>query len=85
MRIVRTDSFLRDYRKLPRLIQTQTDHKLKLFLSNSRHPSLRVKPIRGHTNLWEGRITKNYRFIFSIVQDTFVLLRMGPHKLLDQL
>jgi len=47
MRLLFTDSFIRGYEKLPLAIQKRTDEKLNLLLSNPRHPSLRIKKIKG--------------------------------------
>lgn len=85
MRVVRTDSFKRDYNTLPKPIQKQVDRKLIIFLANPRHPSLQVKRVQGYENLWEGRVTQNYRFLFSWLKDSFVLLRVGSHRLVDRL
>lgn len=31
---------------------------------------------------WEGRVTLHYRFIFTLEEETYVLLRVGTHDLL---
>ena len=85
MRIVLSPSFKRDYQRLPQLIQKQADRKLGLFSKNIRHPSLRVKRVKGYKNLWEGSITMNYRFLFRVDGDTSFLLYVGTHRLLDRL
>jgi len=32
--------------------------------------------------IWEGRITKSYRFTYQIEGDTYVLRRVGTHDIL---
>jgi hypothetical protein len=34
--------------------------------------------MEGHRDLWKGRITQDYRFVFRIEGDTYVLLDIGP-------
>jgi len=43
MKITRTTSFIKDYKKLPREIQKQTEKTLRLFIENPYHPSLGTK------------------------------------------
>lgn len=77
-----TKPFDRDYARLPDEIQKRADKQLELLLVNPHHPSLRLKKMEGHFDLWEGRITKGYRFTFKIVGDAYVLRRIGPHDIL---
>jgi mRNA-degrading endonuclease RelE of RelBE toxin-antitoxin system len=80
MKLFFTERFQRDYTALPRPIQTQVDKQLGLFLSNPRHPSLRVKKIQGTGGrIFEGRITRGYRFTFEIAGDSYILRRVGQH------
>lgn len=81
MRLHPTESFRRDYARLPQNIQERADKQLALFLDNPRRPSLRTKKMEGHRDLWEGRISKDYRFIFRIAGDTYLLLNIGPHDI----
>jgi mRNA interferase RelE/StbE len=85
MKIVRTDPFKRDFQRLPEGIKRRTEVALRLLLSNPYHPSLRVKKVRGeilkgYDNIFEGRITRDYRFFFLIETDVYILLRCGRHE-----
>ena len=82
MRIQTTRPFDRDYDDLPEPIKEQTDKQLTLFLDNPHHPSIRVKKIKGYPKIWEGRITKNYRFTFQIEGEIYILRRIGAHNIL---
>ncbi len=84
MKIVYTKAFVRDYRKLPENIQKLFEKQLSLLFSNPKHPSLYIKKTKGnilknYTNIFEGRIDKNYRFIFLIEDNQYILLRCGSH------
>jgi mRNA interferase RelE/StbE len=82
MRIQTTKPFDKDYDGLPESIRGQTDKQLTLLLENPNHPSLRLKKIKGHPNIWEGRITKSYRFTFQILGEMYILRRIGTHNIL---
>jgi mRNA-degrading endonuclease RelE of RelBE toxin-antitoxin system len=82
MKIQTTTPFDRDYDDLPESIKEQTDKQLSLFVDNPHHPSLRVKKIKGYPKIWEGRITKNYRFTFQIEGEIYILRRIGTHDIL---
>lgn len=84
MRIIRTESFKMDFKKLPEDIKQRTEKVLKLLETNLRYPSLHIKKtrgevIKGYLDVFEGRITKGYRFLFLIEEDTYLLLRCGHH------
>ncbi|MBI5747817.1 MAG: hypothetical protein HZA00_01740 [Nitrospinae bacterium] len=82
MKIARTDSFKKDFKNLPYHIQKIFEKKIKLFLENISHPSLRVKKLQGYENRWEASITMFYRFTFEIHKDYYLLRRIGPHDIL---
>lgn len=82
MKIQTTKPFDDDYKALPESIRKRADKQFTLFMENSNHPSLRIKKIKGHPNIWEGRITKNYRFTFQISEEIYLLRRIGTHDIL---
>ena len=82
MKIVTTRPFDEDYRDLPDQIKERVDKQLTMLLENPKHPSLRSKKIKGHPNIWEGRITRDYRLTFQILEDIYLLRRVGTHSIL---
>jgi mRNA-degrading endonuclease RelE of RelBE toxin-antitoxin system len=82
MKLFFTYSFIRDYHALPDQLQRTVDKKLKLFLSNPRHPSLNIKKMQDPRDIWEGRITKGYRFTFQMQGEVLTLRRLGTHDIL---
>lgn len=83
MTIARTSRFKKDFAKLPQKLQKQAIKNLELFLENPRHPSLHIKRMQGYPNIWEGRISKGYRFTFTIKEDQVFLRRIGTHDILQ--
>jgi mRNA-degrading endonuclease YafQ of YafQ-DinJ toxin-antitoxin module len=89
MRPVFTHGFVRDYQRLPQLIQRRFDRALRFFLSNSHYPSLRTKKMEGqrdteNRDIWEARITKDHRFTFAVDKnsETYIFYRIGGHDIL---
>ncbi len=80
MKLYPTKDFIERYKGLPQRIQKQTDKQLGLLLQNLHHPSLRIKKMKGAKNIWEARVTKDYRFSFGIKGDTYILRRIGKHE-----
>jgi addiction module RelE/StbE family toxin len=81
----RTNRFKKDYQKLPSDVQRRVDQKLRLLLQDPRYPSLRVHKLRGVEGLWEFSVTMEYRVIFEIEGEYYVLLGVGPHSIVDQI
>lgn len=77
-----TKSFEDDYRCLPKEIQKQLDKKLLYLLESLKHPSLRTKKMAGHPSIWEGRVSKGWRFTFEIEGSNFIMRRVGTHDIL---
>ncbi len=82
MKLAFSKRFVKDYRKLPASIQRTTDKQLALLLSDFHHPSLNSKKMQDPRDIWEGRVTKGYRFTFQIQEDLYFLRRIGTHDLL---
>ena len=79
MRIVRTESFKKDFQQLPAHVQNVFEKKIRLFMQNVKHPSLRVKKMQGFENRWEASITMFYRFTFEVHNDYYLFRRIGTH------
>ena len=84
MKIQTTRHFDKGFSKLPETIKERAKEKLSLFVENPQHPSLRVKKMQGHPYIWEGSITKSYRFTFQINGDVHILRRIGTHDILNK-
>lgn len=79
MKIQTTSPLDQDYEVLPEEVKGRADKQFALLLENPRHPSLRLKRIKGVKDIWEGRVTRDYRFTFQISGDTYILRRIGKH------
>jgi mRNA-degrading endonuclease RelE of RelBE toxin-antitoxin system len=81
--IRRTDAFLRDYRALPADIRQRVEKQLRLLFEDYRHPSLRLKKLKG-TDKFEIRISKGYRLTLRFDKEHMELRRVGTHDILRE-
>ncbi len=81
MTIVQTRRFQEEFAALAPNIKERARNQLALLLTNPKHRSLFLKKLKGYENIWEGRITQQYRFTFSVTGETYVLRRIGPHDI----
>jgi len=79
MRLVYTPHFLRSYSKAPKQIQRAFDKQSALLLRDLSHPSLRAKKYDEAKNWWQPRLTRSWRFYFSIESDACILKDMMSH------
>lgn len=84
MRLLRTERFKKDFRRLPVDIHTRAAKALELFVTNPRHPSLGIKKMEGAPGIWELRVTQGYRMTFQRLQGGLLLRRIGTHDILRQ-
>lgn len=71
--------FVQSYISTPLAIQQVFDRKLELLLRDLRHPSLRAKKYDEAHNIWQARVTRNWRFYFTIEGDTYRLIDIISH------
>jgi hypothetical protein len=49
------------------------------MLEDLTYPSVRAKKYDESQNIWQGRVTRDYRFYFHIDGDTYVILAITKH------
>jgi len=74
-------TFDRYYARLPQHLQERVKKQLALLLENPRHPSLQTQKMAGHSDIWEARVTRDYRFTFKIEGETYRLRHVGTHEI----
>ena len=84
MKVVRSPRFDRSYKKLPPEARTLFTQKFRLLIgSNFRHPSLRIKRIKGTDRIWEASIDMDHRFTFEKIEGGILLRVIGGHDVLQ--
>jgi len=79
MRLVPTKQFQEDYASAPIAVQKAFDKQSRLLADNLRHPSLRAKKYDESRGIWQARVTRSWRFYFTIEGDAYVLLTIIAH------
>ena len=78
-------AFKKHYKKLSDTEKNQTKNKLKFFVENPTHPSLRTKKIQGTDGIWESSVNMDIRIIWFYENNELIfLLDIGHHDILDK-
>lgn len=79
MKLLFSPRFLKQYRDAPLQVQKAFDKQAKLLIQDLRHPSLRAKKYDEARDIWQARVTRDWRFYFTIEADTDQLHTIIPH------
>ena len=79
MKLRFTEKADKDYARLPVIILKAFGKQLRFLLANLGHSSLHAKKYSEALDLWQGRVTKDWRFYFKIEGDESVILSIVPH------
>ena len=82
MKLIPTPNYEHAYQQLSPTIQRRVDKKLSLLLKNPRHLSLRFRKMKGYENIWEMRVSRNYRRTLLQSGEDFYLRNVGTHDIL---
>ena len=81
MEIVKTDDFLRQFRKLPIEIKNLYDKQEAVFQHNQLDPRLHLKQLIILEGVYSFRITRRYRCLFYFQsKDLVVFFSVGHRK-----
>lgn len=79
MKLRFTERADKDYRRSPDTIRKAFAKQLGFLLGNLNHPSLRAKKYDESLDIWQARVTRDWRFYFKIEGDEYVILSIIPH------
>jgi mRNA interferase RelE/StbE len=79
MKLLYSPRFQRQYNESPPPVRKAFDKQAKVLLENIRHPSLRAKKYDEAKDIWQARVTRNWRFYFTIEGDTYYLHTIISH------
>lgn len=83
--ILFTKNFKKSFKKLSKIEQDLFYTKLKLFVDNHKHPSLRTKKIKGSSILFESSINMSIRVIWKYENEKLIIfLDIGHHDVLSK-
>ncbi len=79
MKLLFSQRFYRSYEAAPRSVQRAFEKQARLLVENLRHPSLRAKKYDEARGIWQARVTRSWRFYFSIEGETYLLHDIISH------
>ena len=79
MKLRFTERADKDYARLPPAVRKAFAKQLRFLLANRIHPSLHAKKYDEGADLWQARVTRNWRFYFKIDGDEYVVISIIPH------
>lgn len=79
MQVSYSHRFLKSFADAPANIQKAFSKQLKFLLQNYRHPSLQTKKYDPTRGIWQARVTREWRFYFTIEGDTYHLHDITSH------
>ena len=65
MKLRFTEKADKDYAGLPVAVRKALGKQLRFLLGNFKHPSLRAKKYSEALDVWQGRVTRDWRFLFQ--------------------
>jgi hypothetical protein len=87
-------TFWEAYARLVPDVRDRARRAFRLFQQGAEnppfHPSLRIRKMQGHPDIWEGHITQQYVFTFHTEQDPktgeriYVFRNIGTHDIYRQ-
>lgn len=84
-KITYTDRFLKSFNRLTNEEQLLFQNKMRIFVENNLHPSLRTKKIQGNKDFYESSINMDIRIIwFYQNHEMIVLIDIGHHDILKK-
>lgn len=80
LRLTLTERFRKSALELDPETRDKLKEQIALLASDPRHPSLRVKKIKGTGSIFEARVDRGVRFTFEYGGRSEIILRVvGPH------
>ena len=73
-------SFWTGYQSLNERVKQSARKAYRLWAENPFHPSLHFKCINRHEDIWSVRITRQYRALGILDEDTVTWFWIGGHK-----
>ena len=79
MKLLFSPRFLKQYNEALLQVRKAFRKQAKLLAADLRHPSLHAKKYNEAKNIWQARVTRDWRFYFTIEGDTYHLHTIISH------
>lgn len=80
-----TKEFRKLFAGLPKQVQEQTRAAYRQFQEDPSYPSLRFKKVHPALPIYSARISKSYRAVGQLEEDTVIWFWVGSHADYDKL
>lgn len=81
MRVRYSRRFRKQYARLPRPVKARFQERLRLWLDEPKHTSLRIHPLQGRLRgYWSMNVTGDYRAIFRFQGEGVEFDLIGTHS-----
>jgi hypothetical protein len=79
MRLLWSERFRKSFTASPAMVQKAFWKQARFLVADLRHPSIRAKEYDEAHDVWQGRVTRGWRFYFTIRGDVCCLIDIMPH------
>lgn len=79
MKLLFSETALRNYKNLSKSLRKTADKQFLFLLKDFRHPSLRAKKYDESKDIWQARVSINYRFYFRIQENCYEIIAIIKH------
>ena len=79
MKVVLSAQTIGSLKNAPPAVQLAFAKQLRFLVDNLLHPSLHAKKYDESKDLWQARVNKDWRFYFTITDDTYRIEKVVPH------
>ena len=79
MKVVLSEQAIQSLADAPLSVQRAFEKQLRFLLHNLLHPSLHAKKYDERRDIWQARVNRDWRFYFTIVDDTYRIEKVIPH------
>lgn len=79
MRIRQTERLRKSYDAAPAAVQKAFEKQIRFLAENLHHPSLRAKKYDEAGDVWQARVTRDWRCYFVIQGDEYVIIGLTAH------
>ncbi len=79
-RLLYAREFTKSFSRLPASVKKSYKELEKLLAQDHTHPRLHLKKLKGEKFVFSFRITREYRALFTFIDDTSILLLTIGHR-----
>ena len=79
MKVVLSDRALDSLTAAPSNVRRAFEKQLRFLVGDLQHPPLHAKKYDESKDLWQARVNQNWRFYFTITNDTYCIEDVIAH------